>query len=266
MGFKLSADETTPIYDLPNTRFMNVSVKSNSNFFCFIMPAIILTSNTTLPPGISIDIPKPIMKPSLLDSKMTSLVIIKIGDNINNTNYTKYPLIINASWYVLGHTICTKPFTYLLGVPPMVTITSNNLPIHAGESINLSVSVASRRSLIYKFHKINGPTLNSDFNKSTWTWKTNLSDVGINMMEVVVEDVNDKSWNRSARATYKIGSNNPPKVKITRPYDANYFIANGTDDENDDLQYKFEVYRYNKCKPIRCREWRADKTYIPSPS
>jgi hypothetical protein len=263
LDFSLSSAEKEDIVicgSLPQLKSINLNVKMNSIYCNFMSPAIILDNEIVQ--GVNVKFSHKILNPSL-NSLQNSSMIINITDDVNFTNST---ININASWYVFGIPIDMHQYkTFNLKVPPMINL-SPDIPYKAmaGSSVNWSANVPCNRSLNYSFYK-NGILFQNENGTpdNMRRWRTNLSDIGNNIIEVFVEDKENSSWNRSAKYVYKIFDNLPPFVTLERTLDTNNFDAYGKDPEGDPLEYKFEIIKNNKliiCD--KCDYWSVNRHIV----
>lgn len=151
---------------------------------------------------------------------------------------------------------------YILIAPKIVNLTMDkqNHTQVAGSEIFFNTTVLSDRMVIYEFKK-NGVVLNNNSNNSTFKWKTDLNDIGKNIIEVLVKDLNDTSWIKSDRCMFEILDNNPPTVSISKYYGHLCFQAEGMDKENDPLEFKFILYD-DDGKFLRFRDWSNDSLWV----
>ena len=263
LEFSASEDNKHLVVDsYPDSKTLNISVKCNSLYSRFMSPPIWLSCSQ--PNGTNIKFSQQMVKPTS-DSNFASILTINITDDIN---FTESPITIYTSWYLVFLPIYPSDkqpsIEYILNTPKILNLTTNkqNHIQVAGSDILLEAVVLSDRKVIYKFKK-NGILLNNDENNRTYQWKTNLTDIGNNIIEALIEDVNDPSWIKSDKCVFEILNNNPPTVSISKVEGQLCFQAEGMDNENDSIEYMFVLYD-NGGKFLLSRDWSNEASWVIS--
>lgn len=252
--------------EIPTFTLNNVTADYNSRYSLFMKPAISLSCDNLS--GINCT-----FNPGLIRLGSSSKINISVKDLAEEGSNQ---IVIRSNFTIFKSFACNSEVnaSFKLMVPKIITLTCDKQsPQVSGAEIMWTAKYIpdSKRSLFYTFYDDlkfpNRPMQSS--NNSTWTWSTDLTDVGNHEIRVVVTDNSDPSWNESQKASFYITTCTPPKVKLDK-VGRNTFHAIGEFNSscNKNILYKFLISENNKTWRKQWNwsnrsEWVANPPLIP---
>ena len=250
--------------NIPTAVLNNVTTVSSYPYSLFMKPTISLSSNNYSGINVTFD-------PQTIQLGSNSKIKIYVKDLANEgSNQIK----IRSNFTIFKSLSCNAEVntSFNITVPDIITLTCDKLsPMIAGTSINWTANVMCdpKRSLVFAFFDNNTASspgqMRCNKRTCTWTWNTNISELGNHTIKVIVADKNDGSWKKTQSANFNIVPYLRPKVKsISHEGNSYTAIAEINLTYNKNIMYKFLTSEDNKTFQ-QSRNWSDNPNWVANP-